>query len=124
MILDVKHLIHSTDMRTALTESDQHYIESLDWSVTKRKREPGINFAEHEYDPNKLIRKNQDVLLKYASQFATDAPFLLFFWLSEGVGSSPLKINMFGFSEQLFAGIAAHMFGPCRTDQRTANQFD
>ena len=109
---------------TALTENDQHYIESLDWSVTKRKREPGISFAEHEYDPNEFIRKNLDFPLKYASQFATDAPFLLFFWLPDGVGSSLLKKNVFGFSEQLFAGIATHMFGPCRTDQRAANQFD
>lgn len=109
---------------SSLESTDCIHIEALNWTVTKRAREPGMQFAEHEYDPTALIKENREVPLKNSSQFATDAPYVLFFTLPDGVGSSPLKRNIFGITEKLFTGIAEYLFTAGRTDVRGANAFD
>ena len=108
----------------ALRKSDQIHIEILDWSVEKSKRNPGVRFAENEYNMCEFVRNNRDVPLKYASQFVTDSPFILFFCLPDGVGSSPLKINVFGSLQKFAAGTAKHVFGACMSNQSPAVQFD
>ena len=59
-----------------------------------------------------------------ASQFATDSSYILFYVLPDGVGSSPIKQNVFGTTQELFRGIAGHLFCSGRTDDRAAKQFD
>jgi hypothetical protein len=109
---------------TALTNGDRIDIPALGWTVRKRKRAASVNSAEHEYDPPQFIHENREVPLKNASQFTTDAPYILFYVLPDGVGSSPMKNNVFGFAEEVFAGIAGHLFGAGRTDQSDASRLD
>lgn len=109
---------------TDLASCDRICIAALNWTITKRRRAPGVRFAEHEYDPKSFIQANWWVPLRFASQFTTDTPYILMFVLPDGVGSSIIKKNVFGFSEQVMEGIAQHLFGPARADVSPASQHD
>jgi hypothetical protein len=41
-----------------------------------------------------------------------------------GVGSSNMKINVFGFAEKIVQGVASHVFGQARSDGTPANGHD
>ncbi len=107
-----------------LTNKDRIEIPALGWTVRKQKRAPGVRFSEVEYSPEDFLRENRDVPLRFASQFTTDAPYLLMFVPPDGLGSSNIKLNVFGFSEKVMEGIATYLFGPARSDTTAANRYD
>ncbi len=108
----------------ALGSADSIEIPALQWRVRKHKKGPGVRTAEHQYDPVALAHENRWVPLRYASQFTTDAPYILFFVLPDGIGSSPLKINVFDSLRDMAQGIATHMFGPAASDNSPASAHD
>ncbi len=107
-----------------LASAEQLDIPALQWTVRKRKKGPGARFAEHEYDPVALAHENRWVPLQYASQFATDATYILIFVLPDGIGSSLLKINIFGSLRDLANRIATHLFETEVTNAAQASTFD
>ena len=109
---------------SALTAKDRIDIPALGWQVRKTKRQPGVTSSVSEYNPAAFIQENRSVPLRFASQFTTDAPYILVFVPPDGLGSSNVKLNVFEFSEKLVDGMAAHLFGPGRLDSSPANQYD
>jgi hypothetical protein len=107
-----------------LANCDRIEIPALGWTIRKKKRGPGVTFSEIEYSPDRFIEENRNVPLRFASQFTTDAPYILMLVQPDGVGSNQIKRNVFNFSEKLMQGIASYVFGQARTDGNPAKQYD
>jgi hypothetical protein len=107
-----------------LGNRDRIEIPALGWTIRKRKRQPGVTFSESEYSPDKFIEENKTVPLRFASQFTTDAPYILMLVQPDGVGSNQIKGNIFDFSGRLMQGIASHIFNQARADGSPAKQYD
>jgi len=107
-----------------LSSSDKILIPALGWTVKKYAKTKRVMFGESDYSHQIFIQQNRDVPLRFASQFATDAPYLLIFVLPDGVGSSPLKGNIFNFAEEVMNGIANYVFGDTASDTSPVSQHD
>ena len=109
---------------SSLQTKNFYKIPSLGWTIRKKKKETGVTISEHEYNPEKFIEENKHVPLRFGSQFTTDTPFILLIVAPSGVGSSPIKANIFGFSEDVIKGISRHVFETAINDQSNLANFD
>jgi len=108
----------------AFITTDRIEIPALRWVVKKHKTQPSVRIATHEYNIDDFAYENRWVPLRFASQFATDAPYLLIFVLPDGLGPSALKIDVFGSLRKLASDIADHLFVAASQDVAPASAYD
>jgi hypothetical protein len=108
----------------ALSNGQVVHIPQLGWTVRARPSGPGVSTSIAEYDPHTLAHEHRFMPLWFASQFPTDAPYLLMFVIPYGFGGNPFGIDIFGSAVAVFDQIATHVFGPARSDTSAARQYD
>jgi hypothetical protein len=99
-------------------------IRSLGWKLRARPNRTGVTTSEAEYNPVAIANEHRLMPLWYASQFATDGPYILLFVIPYGFGGNPFAINVFNSGVQVFDQISNHVFGPGRSDMSPANAHD
>jgi hypothetical protein len=109
----------------ALSRGEIVRINALGWTIrahpNHRRR---VITSEAEYNPAAIADAHRLMPLWFSSQFTQDAPYILIFDIPYGFGGNPFEIDVFGSTVQVFDGIAAHVFGPARTDRSSARDYD
>ncbi len=109
----------------ALSRGEIVRINALGWTIrahpNHRRR---VITSEAEYNPAAIAQAHRLMPLWFSSQFTQDAPYILIFYLPYGFGGNPFGIDVFGSTVQVFDEIAAHVFGPARTDRSSARDYD